>query len=201
MDVLGPSTRCVVDCPVRPSEANGGDAENLAPVRRGETKIESIVEIELGTQPRLVDIELAAQPRDEYSEQNRVRIRHRYGSRGLAALSGVEAHCEHSQVSLGELPDDLLGLGSALFDLGELLQVKRVRLVTRVTTIAWFGRELDVANPDRHRPLGDAEFVGNLPERPRLRSQFPRPFPLDELASVAHESIMNGGCRRVAAVG
>ena len=71
----------------------------------------------------------------------------------------------------------------------------RGRLSAGLGRDARAGRELDVADPSRlTRRLGDTELARDVLQRPGLGTQFSRSLLFDELAPVAHGSIMSRGC-------
>jgi len=59
MDVLRSTSRRVAHCPVGLTELFLRDVEKAAPMRGGHVEVETFVKIELHTEPRLVDFELA----------------------------------------------------------------------------------------------------------------------------------------------
>lgn len=154
------------------------------------------MQMKLHAKPSIINGEVGTKPSDKEPHQNRVRVRKGHRPFGLAALSGVQRQAEHRQITARQRSDERIGLDPASLDLGELADVERMRLVAFMTSIPRLRNKLDVANPDGHRTLRDAEFIGDLLESPRIGAQLSSSMPFDVFATISHGAIMTNGCGR-----
>ena len=112
---------------------------------------------------RLVDREEMTQPGAEEPNDRRTGVRQLDGAIALRSFSRVQRHSRHQELLLGQCSDARHPFPVELLDLAELRLVGRMGTAVRSAQTER-GPERDVADPERHRRLRDAEGLGDLGE-------------------------------------
>src|SRR4029453_5619106 len=106
------------------------------------------------------DVEEPAKPDTEESHHRWIAVGEHDLAVSLGTLAGVESHAGREEGVVGEDADPVDRSPVHGFDLGKLLVVETVRAVGSVPAP---GRsERNVADPERHRRLRDAELGGDV---------------------------------------
>ena len=152
----------------------------------GRLEVQPVVQVHLGTHAPLVDLEEAGA---SHVQKNRIMPASAVGetdvSVALRPLPGVERDARGEEGVVAQGSDAATALGVELGDLAQLGFVERVRAALRAVAAGRRG-ELDVADPERHRRLRDAERGGDVGERAAVGPHPARLLLFLDLAAVAH---------------
>jgi hypothetical protein len=174
---------------VRRPELCTGHPCDPRPVLLGGIKIEARVEVHPYSKTGLVNVEEAPEPRAMEADHHRVRIGERHAPFALGPFTGVERSSRNEGGLVAQRSNTLSTRGVEPVDLGQLREM--LGMGPSMWTMSSLRRgERDLADPEAHRGLADAEQVGDVSGGAVLGAEEPGLLLLLDLAAVARAATL-----------